>query len=65
MREYDSNCTSRTNWLDLAGSHCLFSEAEPLNAFESIEGLLNTVVDDLTLLAYFCDILDVFEWLPP
>jgi len=53
MREYDSNCTSRTNWFDLDGTHRSLSEPEPLNAFESIGGLLNTVVDDLILPAYF------------
>ena len=46
MRERDCNCTSQTNWFDCAGTHCSVSEHEPLNAFESIEGLLNTEVDD-------------------
>jgi len=53
MQKYDSNCTSRTNWFDLAGTHCTLSEPEPLNPFESIEELLNTEVDDLCLPAYF------------
>jgi hypothetical protein len=59
MRRYDSNCTSRTNWFDLAGTHCALSEPEPLNAFESIEGLLNTEVDDICLPAYFWEQSDV------
>ena len=35
------------------------SEPEPLNAFQSIEGLLNTEVDDLILPAYFWEQSDV------
>jgi len=53
MREYDSNCTSRTNWFHLARTHCSLSEPEHRDAFDSIEGLLNTQVDDLILPAYF------------
>jgi hypothetical protein len=41
------------NWFDLAGTPCTLAEREPLNAFESIEGLLNTEVDDTCLPAYF------------
>ena len=59
MQKYDSNCTSRTNWFDLAGSHCTLSEPEPLNAFASIEGLLNIEVDDICLPAYFWEQSDV------
>jgi len=59
MRAYNSNFTSRMNWSDLAGTHCSHSEPEPLNAFESIEGLLNTEVDDLVLPAYVWVQLDV------
>jgi hypothetical protein len=33
MKKYDSNCTSRKNWFDLAGIHCTLSEPEPLNDF--------------------------------
>jgi hypothetical protein len=53
MQMYDSNCTSRTNWFDLAGTHCTLSEPEPLDTFESIEGPLNTEVDDTCLSAEF------------
>jgi len=59
MQKYDSNCTSRTNWFDLAGTHCTLSEPEPLNVFESIDGLLNTEVDDLGLPAYFWEQSDI------
>jgi len=59
MREYNSHCTFRTNWFDLAGTYCFLSKPEPLNAFESIEGLLNTKVDNLTLPAYFWEQSDV------
>jgi len=52
MRDYDSHCTSRTNWFDLAGTHCSLSNPEPWNSFECIEGLLNTDVIDLTLPPY-------------
>ena len=58
-QKYDSDCTSWTNWFDLAGTCCSLSEPEPLNAFESIEGLLKTEVDDLTLPAYFWEQSDV------
>jgi len=61
MQKYDSNCTSRTNWFDLAGTYCTLSEPEPLNAFESIEGLLNTEVDDLCLPAYFWEQSDTLS----
>jgi hypothetical protein len=53
MQKYDSNCTSRTNCFDLAGTHRTLSKQEPPNAFESIERLLNTEVDDICLPAYF------------
>ena len=59
MQEYDGKCTSRTNWFDLAGTHCGLSEPEPLNTFECIEGLSNTEVDALILPAYFWDQSDV------
>ena len=61
MQKYDSNCTTRTNWFDLAGTHCTLSEPEPLNAFESIEGLLNTEIDDLCLPAYFWEQSDTLS----
>jgi hypothetical protein len=53
MQKYDSNCTSQTNWFDLAGVSCTLSEPEPMNPFKSIEGLLNIEVDDMCLPAYF------------
>jgi len=59
MQQYDSNCTSRTNWFDLAGTHCSLSEHEPYNAFQSMGELLNTEVDDVTLPAYFGEQSDV------
>jgi len=59
MQNYDSNCTSRTNLFDLAVTYGLLSEPEPLNAIESLEGLLNTEVDDLTSPAYFWEQSDV------
>jgi len=59
MQEYDSNCISRTNWFDLARTNSSLSKPEPLNAFEGIEGLLNTQIDDLTLPAYFWEQSDV------
>jgi hypothetical protein len=59
MGEYDSYCTSQTNWFDLAGTRCSLSEPEPVNAFENIEGLLNTEVDDPILPAHFSEQSDV------
>jgi len=40
MREYDCNCTSRTNWCDLARTPCWILEPEPLNTFQSIHIIL-------------------------
>jgi len=59
MQEYNSNCTSRTNWFDLARTHSSLSEPEPLNAFESMEGLTNTEVDTLILPVYCWEQSDV------
>jgi len=59
MSKYDSNSTSQTYWFDHAGICCSLSELEPLNAFETIEGLLNTEVDNLILPAYFWKQSDV------
>jgi len=59
MREYDSNCTSQTNSFDFAGTHYSLSEPQPLNAFESIEGSLNTEVDNLILPAHIWEHSDV------
>jgi len=53
MQKYDSNCTSRTNWFDLAGTPCLVFEPEPLNAFESIEAILTATFEEEPLEAYF------------
>jgi len=47
------------NWFDLAGTHCCLSEPETLNTFESIEGLLNTEIDDLILPVNFWEQSDV------
>jgi len=39
------------------------SEPEPLNAFESIEGLLNIEVDNICLPAYICEQSDTpYSW---
>jgi hypothetical protein len=63
MQKYDSICTSRTNWSDLAGPHCTMSQPEPLNGFESIEGLLNIEVDNICLPAYFWELSDTpYPW---
>jgi len=59
MRQQGGNCTSRTNWFDLAGTCCSLSEDEPFNALETIEGLLNTEVDDPVFPAYFLEQSDV------
>jgi len=59
MQEYDSNCTSGTSWIYLAGSHCSLPEPEPVHASESLEGSLNTDVDHLILPAYIWEQSDV------
>jgi len=53
MHQYDSKCTSRTNWFDLAEVPCLVFEPEPLNVFESIEEILKTSFEEEPLEAYF------------
>jgi hypothetical protein len=53
MHQYDSNCTSRTNWFDLAGTPCLIFEPEPLNSIESIKAILAASFKEEPLEAYF------------
>jgi hypothetical protein len=53
MHKYDSNCTSRTNWLNLAGTPCLVFEPEPLNTFNSMEAILAAAFEEDPLEAYF------------
>jgi len=55
MHLYDSNCTSRTNWVDLAGIPCLVFETESLNAFESIEAIPGASFVEESLNGYFCE----------
>jgi len=52
MHKYDSNCISRTNWFDLAGTPCLVFEPHPLNAFNSIEAILAATFEEEPLEAY-------------
>jgi len=52
MQKYDSNCTSRKNWFDLAGTSCLVVERERLNAFESIKAILAATFEEEPLEAY-------------
>jgi len=52
-QKYDSYCTSRTNWFDLAGICCLVFEQKPLNPFESIEAILASFFKQEPLEAYF------------
>jgi len=59
MQKYNGNCSSEKPWFDLAGTYRFLSEPEPLNTFESIEGLLNTEVDNSTLPADFWEQSDV------
>jgi hypothetical protein len=53
MHKYDSNCTTQTNWFDLAGTPCLVFEPEPLNTFDSIEAILAATFEEEPLEAYF------------
>jgi hypothetical protein len=53
MHQYDSNCTSRTNWFDLTGIPCVVFEPEPLNTFESIEAILAASFEKEPPEAYF------------
>jgi len=59
MQEYDGNHTSSTNLFHYGGTQCSISEQYPLNAFKSIEWLLNPEVDDFTSPADFWEQLDV------
>ena len=53
MHQYDSECTSRTNWFDLAGTPWLVFEPEQLNAFESIEAILTAFFEEEPIEVYF------------
>jgi hypothetical protein len=55
MQNSDSNCTSRTNWFDLAGIPCLVVEPELLNAFESLEIILTASSEEEPLEANFLE----------
>jgi hypothetical protein len=55
MQMYDSNCTSRMNWFDLAGTPCLAFKPKPLNTFESIKALLAATFDEEPLKDYFSE----------
>ena len=59
MQKYDSNCTSRMNWFDLARTPCLVFEPKPLNAFESIKAILAATFEEEPLQAYFWEQLTV------
>jgi len=53
MHKYGSNCTSRMNQFDLAGTPCQVIEPEPLNALESIETILAATFEEEPLESYF------------
>jgi len=55
MHKYDRNCTSRTNWFDLAGTAGLVFESESLNVFDSIEAILSVTFEEEPLEAYFLE----------
>ena len=59
MHQYDSDCNSRINWFDLAGTPSLVFEPEPLNAFESIEAILMATFKADPLEANFWEQSDV------
>jgi len=59
MQKYDSNCTSRTNWFDLAGIFCPVFEPEPLNAFDSIGAIVTAAFEEEPLEAFFFEQSDV------
>jgi hypothetical protein len=53
MHQYDINCTSRPNWVHLAGIPCWVFGPELVNAFESIEAVLAATFEKEPLEAYF------------
>jgi hypothetical protein len=59
MHQYDSNCTSRTNWLDVTGTPCHVFELEPLNTFESIEVVLEATFEQEPLEAHCWEQSDI------
>jgi hypothetical protein len=59
MHQYNSNCTSPTNWFDLAGTPCLVFEPEPLNAIESIKAIFAATLEEEPLEAYFWELSTV------
>jgi len=52
MYKQDSNCTSETNWFDLAETPCLEFKRKLLNAFNSIEAILASTFEEEPLGAY-------------
>jgi len=59
MHKYNSNCTSLTNWFDLARTPCSLSERKPWNAFDSIEAILAATFKEEPLEAHFFEQSDV------
>jgi hypothetical protein len=53
MHQYDSNCTFRTNLSDLTGIPSVVFIPAPVNAFESIEAMLEASFEEEPLEAYF------------
>jgi hypothetical protein len=53
MYQYDSNCPSRSNWIDLARTPCPVFPPEPLNALNSIEAIIAATIGEEPLAAYF------------
>jgi hypothetical protein len=59
MRQYASDWTSQTNWVELAGTTWPVFEPEPLNAFECIEAVLTATFEEEPREAYFWEQSDI------
>lgn len=63
MQKFDGNYSSPKNSFDLVETHYNVSNLEHLKVFTSIEALLNMEVDDIYLLAYLWEQLDIlYPW---
>lgn len=55
MPQYDSHCTSGTNWVDLTRTCCLVFEPEPFNLFDSFDTILKASFKEEPVGAHFVE----------
>lgn len=59
MQQSDGNCTSRKNWVDLAGTSCTVFETKPLTSFKIIKARHSATFTKVHLEVYFWGQSDV------